>query len=267
MGALAGREDNPYPTQFGFRGGQKGVHTSRTMMLAELEAVLAALPADAQRATYQGAILEENLLGKDTASARFYASQKLSSLYALDPQVALFRLLRLFCDEDPEGRPLSALLCACARDPVLRCTAETILAIPIGAPVSKDKLAEALTHHSPGHLSPITLASTVRNVSSSWTQSGHLQGKTGKVRSQPAASVGATAFALTMGYLTGARGQFLFTTLWARLLDRPVPVLHELAQRASQRGWLRYRSIGEVTDITFEEILTAEEREALHEQT
>ena len=258
---------NILPEQFGFRNGDKGVHTSRTMMLVELETLLAALPPEAVRTQYQDAVLQENLLGKGTASARFYAAQKLASLYALAPDVTLFRLLRMFWDADPEGRPMLALLCACARDPVLRCTADTVLSLPVGAPLSKERLSGVLQTFSPGHLAPITIASTVRNVSSSWTQSGHLKGKTGKMRSSPQPSVGATAYALVMGYLCGARGQFLFSTLWARMLDRPEPMLRELAQRASQRGWLRYRSIGEVTDITFDEVLTETERGALSEPT
>ena len=54
----------------GFRLGAKGTHTSRTMMLAELNAVLAAAGADAARADYIAAIVEANCLSKPTAATR-----------------------------------------------------------------------------------------------------------------------------------------------------------------------------------------------------
>lgn len=256
-----------FPELFGFRNGDKGVHTGRSIMLTDLELLLRAALSDSTRTQYGNAIVRDNVLGKGTATARFHADKKLLTLYGLDPKVTLFRLLRLFWDADPEGRPLLAILCACARDPILRCTAETVLAVPVGSPLEKEKLAGALNANWPSHFAPTTMKSMLSNLSSSWTQSGHLKGKTGKTRSSPLPSVGATAYALVMGHLCGARGQFLFSTLWARMLDRPEPMLRELAQKASQRGWLRYRSVGEVTDITFDEVLTETERGALSEPT
>ena len=126
--------------------------------------------------------MHDNSIGKGTSTARLNANKKLTTQYVLDPKVTLFRLLRLFWDADPEGRPLLAILCACAHDP-LRCTAEAVLAMPVGSPLEKERLAEALDLNWPGHFAPDAFKSTLGNISSSWTQSGHLQGKTGKVRS------------------------------------------------------------------------------------
>ncbi len=40
-----------FPESFGFRSGARGVHTSRTIMFAELHDLLAALPASCEHST------------------------------------------------------------------------------------------------------------------------------------------------------------------------------------------------------------------------
>src|SRR5689334_20726774 len=54
----------------GFRWGNKGTHTSRTIMLDELRAVLTSCRHDATRHEYLAAIQQENCLGKRTAATR-----------------------------------------------------------------------------------------------------------------------------------------------------------------------------------------------------
>src|SRR5262245_16822356 len=78
----------------GFRWGDKGTHTSRTIMLGELKAVLASCRAEATRDQYLAAIHEDNCLHKRTVATRKLSSQRLSELYALDPEVPLFRVMR-----------------------------------------------------------------------------------------------------------------------------------------------------------------------------
>ena len=65
------------PPQFGFRSGDKGTHTSRTIMLDELSTLLESLPAEAGRADYLAAIIEDNALGKQTAATRKLTAQRL----------------------------------------------------------------------------------------------------------------------------------------------------------------------------------------------
>ena len=59
-------------TRFGFRYGSKGTHTSRTIMLAELDQVLGTVPADADRAAYTTAIVDENVTDKKTVATRHH---------------------------------------------------------------------------------------------------------------------------------------------------------------------------------------------------
>ena len=54
----------------GFRAGQKGTHSSRTIMLHELTLLLEACPKDAPRDHYLASILHDNCLGKRTDSTR-----------------------------------------------------------------------------------------------------------------------------------------------------------------------------------------------------
>ena len=65
------------------------------------------------------------------------------------------------------------------------------------------------------------------------------------------------AYALLLGYLQEARGETLFETLWARVLDRPRSELYELAFVASKQGMLEYRNAGGVVEVGFRELVEA----------
>ncbi len=235
----------------GFVGEPGGVHTSKTMMLADLRHLLAACPVTATPEEYRAAVIDDNVLLKQTATTRYKTHKLLRQLYTLDLHVVLFRALRRLWDADDESQPLLALLCALARDPLLRATAEPIADTPVGQILTPEILAAQINDTFPGRYSGATVSTTGRNIASSWQQSGHLQGKFRKVRAQATAGPAATAYALLLGYLCNERGMALFTTPWARLLDAPPGALDAQAFAASQRGWLDYRRIGDIADIGF----------------
>ena len=253
---------NAFPEQFGFRAGDRGTHTSRTIMLAELRTLLDHLPVDASRDAYRRVIIEDNVLGKKTLATRRGTAKRLGELYALDPDVSLFRVLRWFWQRDCEGRPLLALLCAAARDPLLRLTADSILNASEGQVVTANDLDETLARTVAHRLQPAIRAGVARRAASSWTQSGHLRGHSRKIRQRPNVSPGVVGYALSLGYLQGLRGSLLFSTFWARLLDlSPIP-LAGLAEEASRRAWINYRHAGGVVDVRFPALLTPTEEEA-----
>jgi hypothetical protein len=72
-----------------------------------------------------------------------------------------------------------------------------------------------------------------------------------KARKAPRVGPASVTFALLLGYLCGARGALLFSTAWAALLELPEHQWDALTFAAAQRGWLDYRRIGEVVEITF----------------
>ena len=98
---------------WGFRSGERGTHTSRTIMLDELSLLLAAVPgAAASRRDYAEAVLDGNCLGKRTAATRKLSLQRLTELYGLDTRLLLFRMLKGLWERHEAGRPLLALLLA-----------------------------------------------------------------------------------------------------------------------------------------------------------
>lgn len=236
-----------------------GTHTSRTMMLAELAALLAATPATASAGELRDAIIELNVLGKNTLSGRKRAHRYLRELYALDPQALSFRALRDLWNAEPKARPLLALLCALARDPLMRATAPAVLGLPDGAPLSSAELASAVLASYPTY-SDAVAAKIGRNAASSWTQSGHLIGRANKKRAIASPSPAAVAYALLIGHTEGRRGQMLFETLWCEACDRPAETMIEYARRASQRGLLEFRHGGGVTEVGFRMLLRRFER-------
>jgi hypothetical protein len=227
------------------------VHVSRTMMLAEASTVLAAVPAKAGLADYRHAIITENVLLKRTMMNRLHTYQKLKQLYVFEPAEPVFAALRTFWDEDPAGRPLLACLNAAFRDEVLAPTCDIILQLAVAKPVSNGAFSEVVRATYPDRFSATSLKSIGRNAGSTWTQSGHLEGTKIRRRAQPDATVGAVAFALLLGWLTGLRGLSLFDSTWARLVSPRSADLDTLAFAASNRDWLRYKRLGDVVEIDF----------------
>lgn len=237
-----------------------GTHLSRTIMLADLRHLLDQNPPDADARAYRSAVIDDNVLLKPTAATRQISFNRLRDLYALNPEVLLFNALRDLWYEDVEAQPLVAMLCALARDVLLRSTAELIIALPLGEPVSSDQLASAAHHAFPDRYSKASLASLGRNLASSWQQSGHLAGKLKKVRARANCRPNAVVYALLIGYVLGGRGEGLFHTLWARVLDAAPHTLHEQAQAAAQRGWLEYRRGGDVIEVGFRHLMRSFQR-------
>jgi hypothetical protein len=245
--------------KMGFRGGAIGTHSSRTIMLEELSLLLDSLPLGAGRSDYLSAVIEKNALGKQTGANRKITAQHLTELYALEPTVPLFRVLRRFWQDDVPGRPVVALLCSLARDPLLRATAEPILAMTSGEELSRQKITDAIRAAVGNRLNDATLDKVVRNVSSSWTQSGHLRGRARKFRQLVRPTPLATAYALMLGYLEGLRGGRLFETNWTRVLDSSPGELRNMAAEAKRLSGLDLRAAGDVIEIGFTTVLTPQE--------
>jgi hypothetical protein len=254
-------EISPGWLSLGFKFGDTGAHTSRTIMLADLSTVLRQRPATATRANYAAAVVDENCLGKHTASTRKLSLQRLSELYSLDPSVPLFRLLRFFWAADEKAHGQLALLAALCRDPLLRATAPVVLRMKPGEEVARQQFTDVLRDAVAGRLNDSILDKVVRNTASSWTQSGHLDGRSRKRRVRIQPTPASTAFALVLGYLLGIRGRSLFDTFFARILDRDADELVSLAMDAKRLGFLDIKSGGGMTVVSFDSILNQQEKE------
>jgi len=254
--------------KYGFSQERGSAHMARTMMLLELRHLLDAVPASSMSgAEYVQAIEEDNCLGKRSHKTRILTRRHLAGLYALSPDTTLFRALRYFWQRDPEGRPLIAALCAYARDPLLRVTAPFVLKLSEGQVFSREALEEYLEKKYPGRFSKATLISTAQNLASSWTQTGHLSGRVKKSRSKAKPTAGSTAYALFLGYLSGERGESLFKTDYAKLLDCSFENAVELAETASRKGWIVFKRVSNVIEVLFPSLLTQQEMEWIREQS
>lgn len=158
-----------------------------------------------------------------------------------------------------------AVLCACARDPLLRMSATATLQTPVDTVVTAQDFRDAIGAAAPDRFSAKTLRSIGSNLYTSWAQSGHLNGGKVRRRAHPVISPEATAYALVLGRLSGARGPLLFSTFWTALMDTSRGTLYDLASVASRRGWIDFRRAGSVVDVGFPKLLKPEEEEALRE--
>ena len=169
--------------------------------------------------------------------------------------------------ETRRGRPLLALLCAYARDAILRSSAPFVLAIDQGDQLEKDLFEQYIDSLEPGRYSETTLDAVASRLMSTWTQSGHLQGRQQKVRVSPTVTPGAVAYALFLGYLRGLRGTALFESECARLLDCTVErVVGPLQKNRLAAVGLLSTALGNVVEVLFPRLLTEQEMEWLHEQ-
>lgn len=247
----------------GFRDGDRGTHSSRTLMFKEIDELLAHATAVTSVCDYRRLVVEENILAKPTRVTREYTVRKLKALYGLDPSLPLFRTMLKLWPLDPDSRPLLALLAGYARDPLLRVLTPPILEAPVGTVVTVEEVIGEADRLAPGRFSEINLRAIAVRVLSTFTQSGHLQGRTNKIRTRVTATTISASYAFYISYLDGFRSRRIFSTVWTRLLDVPDERLEELARDGARRGLIDYRQAGEVVEFRFpnwlspaEEVLT-----------
>jgi len=253
---------------FGFKTKSGSTHLARTIMLEDLEVLLAHVDdPKAEKAAYIRAIEKENCLGKRSGITRALTTKHLTTLYGLDPTIPLFKVLLFFWRRDCEGHPLLALLCAHARDRLLQISAPFILKLNEGTPIFREELETYIENVAPDRFSDATLTSLAQNINASWTKSGHLKGRVKKIRVRARPTPGAVAYALFLGYLGGHRGPSLFQSEYARLLDCTVEHAMELAEQASQKGWIVFKRIGDVMEVQFPHLLNQTDMERIREQS
>jgi hypothetical protein len=248
----------------GFRFGHVGTHSSRTMMFDELVATLAAVPVSATAGDYSAAIIEDNCLGKQTVANRRHSLQHLRELYALDPTVPLFRVLSRLWAIDTQGRPLLALLTSLARDPLLLGTAAVIVGLPDGAEFQRTIMRTSIANAVGERLNDSTLEKVIRNIASSWAQSGHLQGRTFKIRRLVQATPAAVAFALYLASAAGFHGQEILTSAWVRVLDCGTSTALELTLEAKRIGLVDLRVAGDAFDLNLDRLDPRRSMEVAH---
>ena len=237
------------PGRLGFRREPGGVHLSKTMMLAELTAVMNADttggPAELERA-----VVTDNVIGKPTGTARRLTFSRLNTLYGVSKALPVQAAMLGLWPRNASGRPMLALLCALARESLLRDSAGLVLTAPPAAPIRWPDLAARLEARHPGRYSPKMLKSLAQNCASTWTQSGHLAGKVAKRRAKAEPSPESAAYAALLGELAGFGGPALLHSPWMAVLDRSEGDILSLLRRAESAGLTRVRAGGGVVQIS-----------------
>lgn len=251
--------------KFGFKNGRNGVHSSRTMMLAEVSALFQARDADTTREQYQEDVRTFNVLHKPTDKARCLTWRHLVDLYGMDPAIPLFRVFRRLWDSDEYARALLACQIGLTRDPILRGSRQKILSLQMGELLPRQEMEQVFSEKFPSRFSAATLKSIAQNVNGTWTKAGYLIGRTKKTRSAPVVRPANVAFALFLGYLQGASGNRLFSTEWVYMFECHKDRLLEYARTANNVGLISFKHSSEVIEISFPNYLTKEEESWLNE--
>lgn len=249
---------------FGFYHATTGVHMSRSMMLDELTMLVRGTREHASKDALQKAVVEENLLGKPTASSREKSYFHLRRAYGLDINTTLWRILRRFADQEPLALPLMALVLVYSRDLQLRKSFDLVTTLKTGEELPRVRIEEWLELAFPGKYSKAVKKSTAQNVNATWTFTGHLTGRSHKFRGRPKPHWLATTYAMFVGYLAGVRGQLLLDSVYARLVGvDPITAADHLSM-ASAHGLLRFRNAGGVVETDFSTLLDPAEQLMLH---
>jgi len=224
---------------------------SHTIGVPHLVELLRAVPADAAHQTYRSAVVADNVLGRPTQAGRERSFRHLRELYFLDPSRREFAALRRLWDVDSDAQPLIAGILAFTRDGILRASFSAIHQTPPGGIVTSDDLTQAVTAVYGVDLSESTLGKTGRNTGACWTQTGHLAGRTKKLRQSIEAFPAAVAYAAYLGHLAGKRGAGVLDTPWVALLDLPAGAGLDALRRAHTQGLLDLLVAGNVVDVSF----------------
>ncbi len=230
-------------------------------MLAELETLLDVASPEMEMPDYRRLVVQENVLAKPTHTTREHTVRKLKAVYGLDPKIAVFRIMRKLWDIDPAARPLLAMLCAQARDPLLRMASPAVVTAATGSAVLSETIIDLIDGQAPDRFSEKNLKAIASRILSSFRQSGHLVGRTEKVRTRADVTPASATYAFTLAYLEGYRARRIFTSPWSVLLDATPEALGDLAQAASRRGLCDFRQMGDIIELRFPELLTRDEEE------
>ena len=182
------------------------------------------------------------------------SAQRLSELYALDPDVPLFRIMRSLWRLAERDQPLLALLVALARDPLLAATASAVIPLKAGDEFARGPMRQALRDAVGSRLNDATLDKVARNAASSWSQAGHLTGRTFKVRRLVQPTFATVALAMLLAYTCGGRGEALLDSDWLKVIDCQPSQARALAIDAKRHGLIDLRMASEVLDVDFDRL-------------
>lgn len=230
----------------------RGVHGARTLMIDQFLTLLGAVGPGGDAEEYAAAIIDRNVLAKATYTTRRETLRRLAGLYLLTPTTAEFRLFRFFYGRATVSQPILAGILALPRDPVFADSVPFVREKARGERCGAHEFLGFLERSSAQDFGPKTIGSASRNLSGTWSQVGFLSGRAEKLRVQPPVDVAAVGYAVAAALLRGTKGKALLGTPEVALLDRPEPEVRTLLTECHARGWITYRALGDVVDVTLD---------------
>ncbi len=129
-----------------------------------------------------------------------------------------------------------------------------VIGLPEGNEFPRVQARSTLREAVGPRLNDAILDKVLRNAASSWTQSGHLEGRTFKKRQRVVATPWTVAYALYLGRAVGFRGADLFSTGWMAVLDASPSDARSMAQEAKRLGLINLSMSGDIVDIGLERL-------------
>jgi hypothetical protein len=219
----------------------------------EFSVLLSSEPINASSDDYRLAILDHNVLEKATASNRLKTYKYLRSLYALDPEVCLFREMRRLMQYAGTDSKLLMGLIAMAREPILRECLTMVLHTLVGKSLGRPEFEAWIREHASGRYSESMFISFSHNLYASFYQFGYLGESIGKARTRvrPVSGIASATYAAFLDWLEGRSGIALLQGTYSRALDISTDEHLALLQSAGRQGLLKVAYSGSVLDLAF----------------
>ena len=200
--------------------------------------------------------IKQNVFNKATKSGVSYTAKFLRRLYDFDMSLPTFKAFKHFWYiADEREKPLLAIIYAIGNDYQLKNSIPVINNTEIGKKVTVESIESNIENLYPQKYTNNTLRSMAQNIASSWKQAGFITGKVKNIRTQPEINYLVLTFAIFMAYLNGLRGDFILTSDWVKALTLDERTTRSLAIEAAKRDLLQYQYAGNVTSITFKNLL------------
>jgi len=229
------------------------VHTSRTIMFLELEKVM---NFSVEKDNYIES-MQNNVFGKKSQDGIKKTSGFLSQLYQFNLTFNKFKAFRFFWSiADENEKVMLSFVFAVNNDYLLQENISVLSNYKLGAKVELESIENNIEKYHPNRYTKVTLHSIAKNIASSWKQTGFISGKVKNIRTEPEITYRVVSFAMLLAFIDGLRGDFIFHNDCILSLCLSENKIRELAVEASKRDLMQYQYAGNITSISFDNLLT-----------
>jgi hypothetical protein len=200
--------------------------------------------------------LGQNVTGKKSNSGVEKTANYLKRLYGFDKDYQPFIAFKYFWKiAEGHEKPLISFLYAINQDDLLAESNEVLQQVKIGEKVTIERFEEVIEKCHPNQYSANTRRSMAQNIASSWKQAGFIEGKVKNIRIEPHITYRVACFAFLLAYLKGDRGDFIWSSIVVKALCLRESKLRELAIECARKDVMKYQYAGNVTAISFTNLL------------